>query len=321
MPRGAARLRSAVRRRRGARRSRGRRLSGAIRGGGRTARRAGPSPDSRPTSARSRRPARAPISRCACAASSSTEARRPTSRGASSPAGPCARGGGSARGAGFSIALDFITYQYVNDAGLAATGPSFGPATVGYHLVLATGARAAVAAYARALLPIATDRQSGIETGLELGASGRARLSRRWLVDGGLSLAGPLFVTGGQSARSAPACGSGRGLVRPQARVRAFLREEASGREVAPTFTLLSVAPRAGMRSALAHGLCAGVSGRGPGGGGRPHQRHRQPLLGMDPLIGAPRWVYGRVHGVAWNLLPQGPRSIYFRAPPWPRSR
>jgi hypothetical protein len=155
---------------------------------------------------------------------------------------------------GISLALDVITYQYVNDAGLAATEASFGPATVGYHLVLASGARAAVAAYARALLPIATARQSGIETGLELGGSGRARLSRRWLADGGVSLAGPLVVTGGQA----------HGQLQPAALVEVWFAPKPAfalfagsslRSEVAPTVTLIGITPRAGMRSALAHGL------------------------------------------------------------------
>ena len=153
-----------------------------------------------------------------------------------------------------SIAVDLVTYQYVNDAGLAATGASFGPATVGYHLLLATGAQAAFAAYARLLLPIDTSRQSGIETGLELGASGRARLSRRWLADGGLSLAGPLFVTGGQA----------HGQLEPAALAEVWFAPRPTFAlfgggslrlEVAPTFTLMSVVPRAGVRGALAHGL------------------------------------------------------------------
>jgi hypothetical protein len=155
---------------------------------------------------------------------------------------------------GISIALDLLSYEYVNNAGLAGTGPSFGPATVGYHLVLATGARAAVAAYARALLPIVTNRQSGIETGLELGASGRARLSRRWLADGGLSLAGPLVVIGGQA----------HGQLQPGALAEVWFAPKPAfalfagsslRTEVAPAWALVSVIPRAGMRSALAHGL------------------------------------------------------------------
>jgi hypothetical protein len=155
---------------------------------------------------------------------------------------------------GISIAVDLITYRYVNDAGLAATGPSFGPATVGYQLVLASGVRTAVAAYARVLLPIDSARQQGIETGLELGASGRARLSRRWLADGGGSLAGPLTVTGGQA----------HGQLQPAALAEvwfvpapafALFGGGSLRLEVAPSFTLVNVLPRAGMRAALAHGL------------------------------------------------------------------
>ena len=120
--------------------------------------------------------------------------------------------------------------------------------------MLATGARAAVAAYARALLPIDTARQSGIETGLELGASGRARLSRRWLADGGLSLAGPLVVTGGQAHGQLQPAALAEVWFAPRPAFALFgggsLRSE-----VAPTLTLVSVIPRAGMRWALAHGL------------------------------------------------------------------
>ena len=155
---------------------------------------------------------------------------------------------------GISIALDLLTYQYVNNAGLAGTGPSFGPATVGYHLVLATGARAAVAAYARALLPIATARQNGIETGLELGASGRARLSRRWLADGGVSLAGPLVVIGGQAHGQLQPAALAEVWFAPKPAFALFAGASLRS-EVAPTSTLVSVIPRVGMRSALAHGL------------------------------------------------------------------
>jgi len=155
---------------------------------------------------------------------------------------------------GISIALDLITYRYVNDAGLAAGAPSFGPATVGYHLVLASGARAMTAAYLRALLPIDTARQSSVETGLELGASGRARLSRRWLVDGGLALAAPLIVTGGQAHAQLQPAALAEVWFAPRTAFALFGGGSVRG-EVAPTFTLVSVIPRAGMRAALAHGL------------------------------------------------------------------
>jgi hypothetical protein len=153
-----------------------------------------------------------------------------------------------------SIAVDLVTYQYVNNAGLAGTALSFGPATVGYHLLLATGSKAAVGVYARVLLPIDTSRQSGVETGLELGASGRARLSRRWSADGGLSLAGPLFVTGGQARGELEPAALAEVWFAPQPAFALFggggLRLQA-----APTFTLVTVTPRVGMRSALAGGL------------------------------------------------------------------
>jgi hypothetical protein len=155
---------------------------------------------------------------------------------------------------GISIALDLITYRYVNDAGLAAGQASFGPATVGYHLVLASDARTTIAAYVRALLPIDTARQGGFETGLELGASARARLSRRWLADGGLSLAGPLVVTAGQAHAQLQPDALAELWFAPRTAFALFAGGSVR-MEVAPTFSLVSVIPRVGMRAALAHGL------------------------------------------------------------------
>jgi hypothetical protein len=167
---------------------------------------------------------------------------------------------------GISIALDLISYRYVNDAGLASGDPSFGPATIGYHLVLTSGARTTIAAYLRALLPLDTARQSGVETGLELGASGRARLSRRWLADGGLSLAAPLVVTAGQSHAQLQPAALAEVWFAPRTAFAMF--GGASLRlEVAPTFTLVSVMPRAGMRAALAHGLWMAILAEVPLGG------------------------------------------------------
>ncbi len=156
---------------------------------------------------------------------------------------------------GVSIAVDLLTYEYVNDAGLAGTGASFGPATVAYQLLLATSPEAAVAGYIRALLPIDTARQSGsIETGLELGASARARLSQRWLADGGLSVAGPLEVTGGQAHGFLQPAALAEVWFAPKPRL-ALFGGGSLRLEVAPTFTLRSLIPRAGLRGALAHGL------------------------------------------------------------------
>jgi hypothetical protein len=153
-----------------------------------------------------------------------------------------------------SVAVDLLTYRYVNDAGLASNTFSFGPATIGYHLVLVAQPAAAVAAYARALIPLDTARSGGIETGGELGAAARARLARRWLVDGGLSLAAPVDVTGGQ----------GHGRFTPAALAEAWFAPKptfalfggaAVRWEAAPETKLVSLAPRVGLRAALRHGL------------------------------------------------------------------
>lgn len=183
---------------------------------------------------------------------------------------------------GISIAVDLVTARYVNDAGLASTATSFGPATVGYQLLLASGARTAIAAYARALLPIDTSRQSGIETGLELGGSGRARLSRRWLADGGVSLAAPLFVTGGQ----------GHGQLEPAALAEVWFAPRPAFAlfgggsvrlEVAPTFTLVTVIPRVGMRAALAAGLWLAFLAEAPVAGDDQTNVMASVFLGWTP--------------------------------------
>ncbi len=154
-----------------------------------------------------------------------------------------------------SVAVDLATYRYVNDAGLASNTFSFGPATIGYHLVLVARPAAVVAAYARALIPIDTARQLGsLETGGELGAAARARLGPRWLVDGGLSLAAPVDVTGGQ----------GHGRFEPAALAEAWFAPKptfaifggaAVRWEAAPEATLITLAPRVGLRATLRHGI------------------------------------------------------------------
>jgi hypothetical protein len=153
-----------------------------------------------------------------------------------------------------SIAIDFLTYRYVNNAGVAGTGASFGPATLGYHFLLTITARTAVSAYARALLPIDTARQNGQEAGLELGAAGRARLSRRWLADGGVSLADTLTVTGGV-ARDDFYPGALAELWFAPGPAFALFGGGSLRLEAAPAFTLVSLVPRLGLRAALSHGL------------------------------------------------------------------
>ncbi|HEY6477974.1 MAG TPA: hypothetical protein VI456_15460 [Polyangia bacterium] len=156
---------------------------------------------------------------------------------------------------GISVAVDLLTYRYVNDAGLASNTFSFGPATLGYHLVLAERPRGAVAAYARALIPIDTARQLGsLETGGELGAAGRARLGPRWLLDGGVSLRMRVDETGGQA----------HGHFEPAALAEAWFAPKptfalfggvAVRFEAAPEATLVTLAPRVGLRGTLRHGF------------------------------------------------------------------
>jgi hypothetical protein len=154
-----------------------------------------------------------------------------------------------------SVAVDLVTYRYVNDAGLASNTFSFGPATVGYHLVLAARPRGALAVYARALIPLDTARQPGsVATGGELGAAGRRRLRRRWVVDGGLSLAVPVGVTGGQAHAQLQPAVLAEAWFAPKETF-ALVAGASVRFEAVPEASLVTLAPRVGLRAALRHGL------------------------------------------------------------------
>jgi len=163
-----------------------------------------------------------------------------------------------------SVAVDLLTYRYVNDAGLVSNTFSFGPATLGYHLVLAADARGAVAAYARLLVPIDTARQSGsVATGGELGAAGRARIGQRWLVDGGLSLAAPIDVTGGQAHGEFQPAALAEAWFAPKETFALFAGASARF-EAAPDLSLITLVPRLGLRAALRHGFSLGLLAEAP---------------------------------------------------------
>jgi hypothetical protein len=149
-----------------------------------------------------------------------------------------------------SLAVDLFSYRYVNDSGLASTGPSFGPPTVGYYQGFTVIPGTAVAIYSRALLPLDTARQNGIETGLELGGSVRKGLGHRWVVDGGLSLAGPVDIVAGQAHGRLEPAALAEGWFSPRPALAVFAGG-ALRLEVAPTPTLLTIVPRAGLRAAL----------------------------------------------------------------------
>ena len=151
-----------------------------------------------------------------------------------------------------TLAVDVVDFRYVNNGGLASTGWSFGPATVGYDRSVYTTATTTTAAYARVLLPLDTARQNGAETGLELGGAARARPGTSAIADSGLALTAPLDITAGQlhgrlepvmlaevwvPVRPAVALGAGAG----------------AKLELAPTPTFITAVPRLSGRFRLAH--------------------------------------------------------------------
>jgi hypothetical protein len=155
-----------------------------------------------------------------------------------------------------SLAADAFNYRYVNNGGLSSQGASAGPATVAFHQTFFIGAATASSLYARVLLPLDTARESGIATGLELGGSFRMPAGSRVVFDGGVSLAAPLDVTGGQAhLRLEPGALAEAWLrLRPWVALSggASLRVGAS-----PELDLITAAPRLGARFAVRHRLWA----------------------------------------------------------------
>jgi len=162
-----------------------------------------------------------------------------------------------------SLAVDLLSARYVNDAGLASTGLSFGPPTIGYYQGLLDSPRTAIAIYGRALLPLDTVRQTGFETGLEAGGSARVRVGRRWSFDGGLAVTGPAEVVAGQIHARLEPVALAEGWFSPRPALAVFgggmLRFE-----LGPDPKLLTVVPRAGLRAALRRNLWLGFLAEAP---------------------------------------------------------
>jgi len=153
-----------------------------------------------------------------------------------------------------------VTYRYVVNGPTPSHGLGFGPQTLGVHRALADGPAGAATVYARALLPLDTARQSGVRTGLELGATGRRALgaSGRAGVQGGAGVLAPLIVVGGQSHGALEAVALGEVWLAPGPRL--ALSAGASARaELSPDPTFVTLAPRAAVRLALRHGLSAAM--------------------------------------------------------------
>jgi hypothetical protein len=98
-----------------------------------------------------------------------------------------------------SAAVDVLDYHYVDTGGLVSKGPSAGPATVAFHQMFVLGASTVTSLYARVLLPLDTARQNSLATGLEIGGAIRRVAGSRVVVDGGLALAAPAEIVGGQT--------------------------------------------------------------------------------------------------------------------------
>jgi hypothetical protein len=146
-----------------------------------------------------------------------------------------------------SAAADVFTYRYVNNSNLVSHPASFGPATVAFQESFGVGAVTASSLYARLLLPIDTARQSGVETGLEIGSGIRTQAGSRFVFDGGVALAAPMDIVGGQThLRLEPAA-----LAEAWLRLRPWVALVAGGEirlEAAPTFELRTLVPRLGAR-------------------------------------------------------------------------
>jgi hypothetical protein len=159
-----------------------------------------------------------------------------------------------ARRAWISFALDAVTFRYVANAVVTSSGLAVGPPTIGIYRALGDRPELAVALYGRVLLPFDTARQSGVETGLEAGLAARFTPRARVGLDGGLAVAAPVDVVGGQV----------HPFLRPAALVEGWwaprpclgLFAGAEGRfQAAPDPSFTSIAPRAAARFALRHGL------------------------------------------------------------------
>lgn len=182
----------------------------------------------------------------------------------------------------FALSIDVLEGRYVNDAGLAASGASFGPASLGFHWTAVDRPRAAVAVYVRALLPIDTARTTGLETGLELGAAARLVLPRSFALDGGLALAAPVEMVAGQAHGQLNPTILAEGWWSRSPRL-AVLAGLAATFEAAPDPTLLLLVPRAGLRTGLPHRLWLAFLAELPVAGADRTNVMASVLLGWTP--------------------------------------
>jgi hypothetical protein len=154
-----------------------------------------------------------------------------------------------------SLALDAVTFRYVVNAVVKSSGLALGPPTVGIYRALGHRDDLALAIYGRALLPFDTARQEGVETGGEAGVAARfaAGPGARVGLEGGLALAVPVDVVGGQAHPALRPAALVEGWWAPRPSVALFAGVGARA-QAAPDPSFTSLAPRAAARFALRHG-------------------------------------------------------------------
>jgi hypothetical protein len=153
-----------------------------------------------------------------------------------------------------SLAADAITYRYVNSGGLVGSSWSAGPPTVAYYRTVASTTATQAAAYVRVLLPLDSARSAGFEAGLELGASVRTRLGRRFALDGGLALTAPVDLVAGETHGQLEPMGLVETWYSPRPAAALALGVYVQA-QLAPDAALLTLAPRMTGRVALRQGL------------------------------------------------------------------
>ena len=181
-----------------------------------------------------------------------------------------------------SLSIDALDVRYVNNAGLATTSPSFGPATIGFHWNTLDRPRGALTIYGRALLPIDTARQ-GVEAGLEAGVSARATLRHRLAIDGGVALFAPVDVTAGQAHGRLRTSFLAEGWWSASPRF-ALLVGVGTMLDLAPAADLIALVPRVGLRGAVGrHHLWLAFLAEAPVAGYDPTNLVASGFLGWSP--------------------------------------
>jgi hypothetical protein len=155
-----------------------------------------------------------------------------------------------------SLALDAVTFRYVANAVVTSSGLAFGPPTVGVHRALGHRDDLALAVYLRALLPLDTAREEGVETGGEAGIAARltAGPGAHVGLEGGLALPVPVDVVGGQAHPALRPAALVEGWWAPRPSVALFAGVGARA-QAAPDPSFTSLAPRAAARFALRRGV------------------------------------------------------------------